>query len=155
MTKFEKQKYYRNKPRFNRVYSRDNLSENIKDRAYIINLDEYANVGTHWIVLHVSNNSVIYFERSEVKHIPKNIKKGIGNKNIKTDIFRIDANSSILCGYFCVGFIDFMHGGKILTDYTSLFSSYNFEKNDKIILSYFKNEWPLYYKFKFKWSDTI
>ena len=50
-TNFEMQNYYQTKPRFNGVYSRDHLPKKIKDGAYIINLDEYADVGTHWIAL--------------------------------------------------------------------------------------------------------
>ena len=56
------------------------------------------------------------------------------------NIFRVQANDSVMCGYFCIGFIDFMLAGKKLTDYTSLFSPHDFKKNDDIILSYFKNE---------------
>ena len=84
-------------------------------------------------------NEVIYFDSFVVEHIPKEIKKFIGNKNIKTNIFRIQANNSIMCGYFCIGFIDFMLAGKTLIDYTNLFSPYDFDKNDQIILSYFKD----------------
>ena len=51
LTKFEIQKYYKNQPRFNGVFSRDNLPKKIKDGAYVINLDEYADTGTHWIAL--------------------------------------------------------------------------------------------------------
>ena len=57
---------------------------------------------------------------------------------MKTNIFRIHADNSIMCGYFCIRFIDFMFANKTLIDFTSLFSPYDFEKNDKIILSYFK-----------------
>ena len=62
------------------------------------------------------------------------------SEKIKVKIFRILENKSIMCGYFCIGFIDFMLAGKKLTDYTNLFSLYDFKKNDNIILSYFKNE---------------
>ena len=68
----------------------------------------------------------------------KKFKKIIGHKNIKSNIFRIKADDSIMCGYFCIGFIDFMFAGRSLIDYTSLFSPYDFKKNDKIILVYFK-----------------
>ena len=68
----------------------------------------------------------------------KKLKRFIGQKNIKTDIFRIQANNSI-CGYFCIGFIDFMLPGKTLSDYTSLFLPCDLERNDNIILSYIKN----------------
>ena len=86
------------------------------------------------------NNSVIYFDSFGVEHIPKEIKAFINNKNIITNIFRIQAYDSIMCGYFCIGFIDFMFKGKTLTEYTNLFTPNNFEKNDDIMLSYFKNE---------------
>ena len=73
-------------------------------------------------------------------NIPKEIKKFIGNKNIKTNIFRIQTYDSVMCGYFCIGFINFMFKGKFLTDFTGLFSPNNFKKNDNLIFSYFKDE---------------
>ena len=112
----------------------------IKNGAYVINLDEYANFGTHWIVLYVTNIEIIYFDSFGVEHVPKKIKNIIGHENIKTNIFRIRANNSIMCGYFFIGFIDFMLAGKTLIDYTSLFSPYDFANIDNIILSYFKND---------------
>ena len=137
LTNFEIQRYYKNEPRFNGVYSRDNLPR-IKDGDYITNLDEYFDIGTHWIALQINNiNNTIYFDSFEVEHIPKEIKTFISNKNIKTNIFRIQAYDSIMCGYFCIGFIDFMLKGKTLTEYTNLFSPNNFKKNDDIILNYF------------------
>ena len=88
-------------------------------------------------------NEIVHFD-SFGEHIPKEIKEFIektsGNKNIRANIFRIQENNSIMCGYFCIGFIDFMLAGKKLTDYTNLFSPYDFKKNDNIILPYFKNE---------------
>ena len=90
--------------------------------------------------MHLNNNDVIYFDSFGVEHIPKEIIRFIGNKNIKTNIFRIQVYDSIMCGYFCIGFIDFMFKGKTLTKYTNLFSPYDFKKNDNIILSYFKDE---------------
>ena len=140
LTNFEIQKYYENKPRFNGVYSRNNLTKKIKDEAYLINLDECAEVGTHWIALFCNRSEIVYFDSFGVEHVPEEIKEFIGNKNIKANIFRIQENNSIMCGYFCIGFIDFMLAGKKLTDYTNLFSPYDFKKNDNIILSYFKYE---------------
>ena len=144
LTNFKIQKYYKNEPRFNGVFSRNNLPKNKKDGAYIINLDEYANVGTHWITLFCKKNEIVYFDSFRVEYIPEEIKDFIeefpGNKNIKTNIFRIQEDNLIMCGYFCIGFIDFMLAGKKLTDYTNLFSPYDLKKNDNIILSYFKNE---------------
>ena len=73
LTNFEIQKYYQNELRFNGVYSRDNLSDEIKDGAYVINLDEYSDIGTHWVTLYVSNNDVTYFDSFGVEHILKEI----------------------------------------------------------------------------------
>ena len=86
LSNFEIQKYYQNELKFNGVYSRDNLSDEIQNGAFIINLDEYSDVGTHWVALYVSNNDVTYFDSFGVEHIPKEIKKFISNKNIKTNI---------------------------------------------------------------------
>ena len=107
LTNFQIQKYYQNEPRFNRVYSRDNLPDKIKIRAYVINLDEYSGIGTYWIALYVLNN-VTYSGSFGVEHISKEIKKIIDKYTIITNTFRIQAHDSVICGYFCVGFIDFM-----------------------------------------------
>ena len=117
----------------------DNLFKQIKDGAYVINLDEHADTGTDWIVLFCKKNEIVYFDSFGVEHIPEEIKKFIANKNIKANIFRVQANNSVMCGYFCIGFIDFILADKILIDYTNLFSPHDFDKNDQIILSYFKD----------------
>ena len=137
---FEIQKYYQNKPRFHGVFSRNNLSEKTKDGAYVINLDEYADVVTHWIALFCNRNEIIYFNSFDVERAPEEIKEFVGNKNIKANIVRVQPNDSVMCSSFCIGFIDFMLAGKKLTDFTNMFSSHNFKKNDDIILSYFKDE---------------
>ena len=85
----------------------------------------------------VKNNDITYFDSFGVEHIPKEIIKFIGNKNFKTNIFRIQGYDSIMCGYFCIGFIDLKFKGKTLTDYANLCSPNNFKKNDDIILNYF------------------
>ena len=86
-TDFEIEAYYQNEPTFNGVYSRDNLPGKIKDGAYVINLDEYSDIGTHWIPLYVNKKSVTYFHSFGVEHIPKEIKGFIDNKNIIKKIF--------------------------------------------------------------------
>ena len=138
LTNFEIQKYYKNEPRFNGVYSKDNLPNKIKDGVYVINLDEYSNIETHWIALYVNTETVTYFRSFGVGHVPKEIKKIINNKNIIANIFRTQGYDSVMCGYFCTGFVDFMLKGNDLTDFTHLFSPNNFKKNDDIILNYFK-----------------
>ena len=137
LTNFEIQKYYQNQSKFNGVYSRNNLSK-IKDGAYVINLDEYKSIRTHWKALYVNGNNIIYFDSFGVEHIPKEIEKSIGNKIVIINIYRRQAYDLIMCGYFCIGFIDFMLKGKSLRDYTNLFSPNDYEKNDKIILTYFQ-----------------
>ena len=102
LTNFEIQKYYENESRFNSVYSRDNLPNKIKDGAYVINLDEYSDIGTHWIALYVKNNDITYFDSFGVEHIPKEIIKFIDRKNIITNIFRIQAYDSIMVYIFAL-----------------------------------------------------
>ena len=110
-TNFEIQKYYQNEPKFNGVYSRNNLPK-IKDGVYGINLDEFKRRGTHWIAFYVNANNIIYFDSFGVEHIPKEITKFIGNKNVKENIYRILAYDSMMCKYFYIGFIDFMLKGR-------------------------------------------
>ena len=110
LTNFEIQKYYKDEPRFNGVFSRNNLPKKIKDGAY-------------WIALFCNRNEIVYFNRFGVEHVPEETKEFVGNKNIKANIFRVQANVSVMYGYFCKGFIDFMSAGKKLTDYTFTFSS--------------------------------
>ena len=74
-----------------------NLPNKIKDGGYVINLDEYSDIGAHWIALYVKNNDITYFDSLGVKHVPKEIKALIKNINIKTNIFRIQAYDSIMC----------------------------------------------------------
>ena len=128
LTNFEIQKCYENEPRFNGAFSRDDLLKKIEDGTYVINL-----------ALFCKRNEIVYFDSFGVEHIPEEIKEFICNRNITTNIFRVQANNSVMCGYFSIEFFDFMVAGKKLTDFTNLFSPYNFDKNDQIILSYFKD----------------
>ena len=86
----------------------------------------------------MNGENVTYFDSSGVEHIQKEIKKFIGNKNITTNIYRIQTYDSIMCRYFCNGSIDFMLKGKSLLDYTNLFSPNDYENNIKITLKYFQ-----------------
>ena len=115
--------YYQNEPRFNGVYSRDNLPDKIKDGAYVINLDGYSVLG------------LSTFQKKKTKK--KNNKRYAGKFTIVTNIFRTKACDSVMCGYFCIKFIDFMLKGHSSIDFTNLFSPNNFKKNDDIGLNYF------------------
>ena len=85
LANFEIQKYCQKEPRFNYIYSRNNLSK-IKDGAYVINLDEYKSTGTHWITQYVNGDHVIYFDSFAVEYIPKETRKIIGKKNITANV---------------------------------------------------------------------
>ena len=121
LSNIEISEYYKNEPRFNGVYSRNNLPNKIKKGAYVINLDEYENTGTHWLSLFVKPKYTVYFDSFGIEHIPKEINKFIRN-DIESNIFRIQAYDSIMCGYFCIEFINYMLKDKTLLDYTNLFS---------------------------------
>ena len=122
LTNFEIKKYYQKEPKFNDVYSRNNLCK-IKDGAYIINLDEYESIVTHCITLYVNAKNITYFDCFTVEYILKEIKTCIGNKNMITIIYRTQAYDSIMCGHFYVSFIDFMLKSKSLSkEHTNLFS---------------------------------
>ena len=103
------------------MFSRNNLAKKIKGGAYVIKRNEYADVGTHWIALFCNRNEIVYFDSFRVEHVPEKIKDFVGNKNIIANIFRVQANNSVMCGYFCIRFINFMLAGKKLTDYTIFF----------------------------------
>ena len=95
------------------MYSRNNLPDKIKKGAIVINLDEYTNIGTHWIALFVKPKYTVYVDSFGVEHIPKEINKFISNKKIKANIFRLQAYDSIMCGYFCIEFINYMFMVKV------------------------------------------
>ena len=97
--------YFKDVKGFNGVFSRNNLPK-LKNGAYVINLDHSENTLKQWVVIFVKSNEVIYFDSFGVEYIPKEIMKktehsSLGNKNIKTSIFKIQDNS-IMCGYFCI-----------------------------------------------------
>ena len=138
LTNIEISECYANEPRFNGVYSRNNLPNKIKKGAYVINLDEYENTSKHWVSLFVKANKVIYFDSFGIEHIPKEINKFINNNNIESNIFRIQAYDSIMCGYFCIEFIDYMLKGKTLLDYTNLYSPNEFKRTIKLLKEYLK-----------------
>ena len=109
----------------------------MKDGAYIVNLDDYRSIGIQWIVLHAASNGMTYFDSVGVEHIPKEIKKFIGKKNVITNIFRIQVYDSIMCEYFRTGFIGFMFKSMTLIHFTNLFLPHNFKKKNELILNYF------------------
>ena len=130
LTNFEITDYFEDVKVFNGVFSRNNLPK-LKNGAYVINLDHSKNTGTHWVVIFMNSSEVIYFDSFGVEYIPKGIMKRIKDKNIKTHIFRIQDNNSIMRGYFCILFIEYMLNNKTLTDFTNFFSRWDL----KVILN--------------------
>ena len=97
LTNFEIQNF-QNEPRFNDIYSRNCLPKKIKHGAYVIKFDEYADVDTHWIALFCNRIEAVYFYSFGVEHVPEEIKEFARNKNIKANIFRVQANNLVMCG---------------------------------------------------------
>ena len=122
-----------------RAYFKDNLPNKIKDGAYVTNLDEYSDIGSHCIALYAFNNNATYFDSFGVEHILK--------EKIRTNkYFQNTSSNLVICGYFCTGFVNFMLKNKSLTDSTNLFSPNDLKKiknkknkNDDINLDHFKN----------------
>ena len=125
-TNIEITQYYQNETRFIGIFSRNNFFR-----------DEYKDSGTHWIASFCNKKQIIYFDSFGVEHVSKEILNFIGNKTIASNIYCVQTTNSILCGYFCILFINFMFVNKTLHGFTSLFSPWNFKLNDKIILTYF------------------
>ena len=98
--------------RFNGVFSRDNLPKKRKDGACVINFDKYVDAGGHWIALFCKKSEIVYYDTFGVEHVPEEIKEFVGNKNIIANIFQVQKNNSVMCGYLCIGFIGFMVAGK-------------------------------------------
>ena len=136
--------YFNYEPRFSGVFSRNNLPT-IKDGAYVINLDDKNSKGTHWGSLFIDRNATVYFDSFGIEYIPQEVWNKIRDKLITHNIFRIKVNESIICGSYCIAFIEYMLAGKALLDYTNLFSPNDYKKNDKIIYMYFKDK---YVKFR-------
>ena len=130
LTNFEIRKYYQNEPKFNGVCSRNNWSKT-KDGVCIKNR---RSIETHWIALYVNDKNKISFDSFGVEHIPKEMRKFIGNRNIAMDIYRIQRHDSIMCGYVCIGFIGFMLKGKSLFEYRHSFLYNEYKKNEKLFL---------------------
>ena len=126
LTNFQLQNYCENEPRFNGVYSRNNLQK-IKYGAYIINLNEYKSIATHQIVLYVNGDNATYYDSFAVEHRHK--QQNYNNKHFQ--------NTSIQSNNVWIGFIDFMLKGKSLLEYSNLFSPNKYKKNDQTILKYF------------------
>ena len=104
----------------------------------MINLDDKNSKGTHWVSLFIDKNTAIYFDFFGIEYISQEVLNKIKDKSITRNIFRIQDNESIMCGFYCIAFIEYMLPGKTLLDYTNLFSPNDYKKNDKIIYKFLK-----------------
>ena len=114
------------------AFSSRNNFPNIKDGAYVINLDDKNSTGTHWVPLFIDRNTAVYFDSFGIEYIPLDALNKIGDKSITHNIFRMQDDESIMCRFYCIAFIEYMLAGKTLLDYTNLFSPNDYKKNDKI-----------------------
>ena len=104
-------KYSNDWSSFNRVFSKNNLPR-IKDGTYVINLDDKYIKGTHWISLLIDRNFAIYFESFGLEYIPQEVLNKVRDKSVTHNIFRIQDKESVMCGLYCVAFIEYMSAGK-------------------------------------------
>ena len=107
----------------------------------MIKLDYKKSKGTHWVSLFIDRNIAAYFDSFGIENISQEVLSKIRDKSIARNIFRIQDNESIMCGFYCIAFIEYMLSGKTLLDYTNFFSPNEYKKNDKIIYKYFKDKY--------------
>ena len=124
--------YFNYKATFKVVFSRDNLPR-IKDGAYVINFDDKQSKGTHWVSLFINKNTAVYFDSIGIEYIPQEVSSKIKDKSLARNIPRIQSDNSVMCGFYCIAFIEYMIVGKSLLDYPNLFSLNDYQKDDKII----------------------
>ena len=124
--------YFNYKARFKVAFSRDNLPR-IKDGAYVINFDDKQSKGTHWVPLFINKNTAGYFDSVGIEYIPQEVSSKIKDKSLARNIPRIQSDNSVMCGFYCIAFIEYMIMGKSLFDYPNLFSLNDYQKDDKII----------------------
>ena len=96
---------------------------------------------TRWVLLSIDRHTAVRFNVFEIEYIPQEVLNKIKDKSITHNIFRIQDNESIMCGFYCIAFIEYMLAGKTLLDYTNLFSLNDYKKNDKIRYKYFEDKY--------------
>ena len=107
----------------------------------MINFDDKCSKQTHWVSLCIDRNTAVYFDSFGIEYIPQEVLNKIKDKSNTHNIFRIQDIESIMCGFYCIAFIEHMLAGKTLLDYTNVFSPNDYKKIDKIIYKYFKDKY--------------
>ena len=118
--------------RFNSLFLKRKLHR-IKNGAYVINLDDKQSKQTNCVSLFIERNAAVYFDSCGIEYVLQEVLSKIKDKSITRKISRIQNDNSIMCGFYCIAFIEFMIAGKILLDYIHLFSPNYYKKNEKII----------------------
>ena len=106
----------------------------------MINLDDKKSKGTHWVLLFSDRNTALCFDSFGIEYIPQEVLNKIKDKSITHNIFILQNDDCIMCGFYCITFIEYMLAGKTLLDYTNLFSPNDHKKNIKIY-KYFKDKY--------------
>ena len=107
---------------------------------YVINLDDKKSKETRWVFLLIDRNTAVYFDSFGIEYISQEVLNKIRGKSITDNIFRIQDNKSLMCGFYSITFIQYMFSEKTLSDYTKLFSPNDYKKNNKIY-KYFKDKY--------------
>ena len=137
---FNDTNYFNDEPRFDSVFSRNKLAR-IKDGTYVINFNDKNSKGTLWVWLFIDRNTAVYFHSFGNECIPQEVLTKVKDKSITHNKFRMQDNESIICGFYCIAFIECMLAGEILLGYTNLFLPNDYKKNYKIIYEYFKDKY--------------
>ena len=111
----------------------------MKNGAYVINLNDQKSKGTNWVSSFIDRYTAIYFDSFGIEYIRQEVLNKIRDKSITQNIFRIQDNEPLVCGFYCIAFIEYMLAGKTLLEYTNSFSPNGYKKNKKIICKYFKD----------------
>ena len=104
-------------------------------------LDDKNSKGTHWASLFTNRTTAVYFDSFGIEYIPQEVLNKIKDISIAHNIFRIQDNETIICGFYSIAFIEYVLAGRVLLDYTNLFSPDDYKKNDKIMCKYFKDNY--------------
>ena len=116
-------------------------------KSYVINLDDKDSKGAHWVSLFIYRNTAVYFDSHGIEYIPWEVLNKIRGKLITDNIFRTQDNEPVMCGFYCIAFMEYMLAGNTLLDHTNLFSPNDYKKNWKIIYQYFKGKYGRRSKF--------
>ena len=100
---------------------------------YVINLHDKNSKETYWVSIFIDKNIAVYFNSFGIEYIPQEVLSKIKDKSITHNIFRIQVHESIICGFYCIAFIEYLLVGKTFLDYTNLFSPNDYNKNNEII----------------------